>query len=36
MDWSSLVNQLMEILLPILATFLTGMFTYIGTSLKTA
>ena len=36
MDWSSLVNQLMEILLPILATFLTGMFTYIGTRLKTA
>lgn len=36
MDWSSLANQLMEILLPILATFLTGLFTYIGTRLKTA
>ena len=34
MDWSEVVNQLIQILLPILATFLTGLFTYIGTRLK--
>lgn len=36
MDWSEVVNQLIQILLPILATFLTGLFTYIGTRLKNA
>lgn len=36
MDWQTLLNQLLDILLPILATFLTGLFTYIGTKLKTA
>lgn len=36
MDWSEIVNQLIQILLPILATFLTGLFTYIGTRLKSA
>lgn len=36
MDWSEIVNQLIQILLPILATFLTGLFTYIGTRLKNA
>lgn len=34
MEWSEVVNQLIQILLPILATFLTGLFTYIGTRLK--
>lgn len=34
MDWATLGNQLLDILLPILATFLTGLFTYIGTRLK--
>lgn len=34
MDWTVLVNQLIDILLPILATFLTGLFTWIGTKLK--
>lgn len=34
MDWGALGNQLLDILLPILATFLTGLFTYIGTRLK--
>lgn len=36
MDWTILVNQLIDILLPILATFLTGLFTYLGTRLKAA
>lgn len=36
MDWSEIVNQLIQILLPILATFLTGLFTYISTRLKNA
>lgn len=36
MDWQIILNQLIDILLPILATFLTGLFTYIGTKLKTA
>lgn len=36
MDWTVLVNQLIDILLPILATFLTGLFTYLGTKLKAA
>ena len=36
MDWSEVVNQLIQILLPILATFLTGLFTYIGARLKSA
>lgn len=34
MDWSVIGNQLLDMLLPILATFLTGLFTYIGTRLK--
>ena len=34
MDWTVLVNQLIDILLPILATFLTGLFTYLGAKLK--
>lgn len=34
MDWTTLGNQLLDILLPVLATFLTGLFTYIGTRLK--
>ena len=36
MEWNDLLNQLIQILLPILATFLTGLFTYIGTRLKSA
>lgn len=36
MDWTAIGNQLIEILLPILATFLTGFFTYLGTKLKMA
>ena len=36
MEWNDLLNQLIQILLPILATFLTGLFTYIGTRLKNA
>lgn len=34
MDWTTITNQLVDLLLPILATFLTGLFTYIGTRLK--
>lgn len=34
MDWTAITNQLIDIVLPILATFLTGLFTYIGTRLK--
>lgn len=34
MDWTDIGNQLVDILLPLLATFLTGLFTYIGTRLK--
>ena len=34
MEWSEVVNQLIQILLPILATFLTGVFTYIANRLK--
>lgn len=34
MDWATFGNQLLDILLPVLATFLTGLFTYIGTRLK--
>ena len=34
MDWTEITNQLIDIVLPILATFLTGLFTYIGTRLK--
>lgn len=34
MDWAEIGNQVLDILLPILATFLTGLFTYIGTRLK--
>ena len=34
MEWNDLLNQLVDLLLPILATFLTGLFTYIGTRLK--
>lgn len=34
MDWTTIINQLVDLLLPILATFLTGLFTYIGTRLK--
>ena len=30
------INQFIQILLPVLATFLTGVFTYIGTKLKSA
>lgn len=36
MDWTTIGNQLVDILLPVLATFLTGLFTYIGTKLKSA
>lgn len=36
MDWTAIGNQLIDILLPVLATFLTGLFTYIGTKLKSA
>ena len=34
MDWTTIINQLVDLLLPMLATFLTGLFTYIGTRLK--
>lgn len=34
MNWAEIGNQVLDILLPILATFLTGLFTYIGTRLK--
>lgn len=34
MDWTEVLNQLIDILLPILATFLTGLFTYLGAKLK--
>lgn len=34
MDWTEILNQLINILLPVLATFITGVFTYIGTKIK--
>lgn len=34
MDWSVFQDQLLQMILPILATFLTGVFTYIGTRVK--
>lgn len=34
MEWTVLLDQIIDILLPILATFLTGFFTYLGTKLK--
>jgi len=34
MENNDFLNQLIQILLPILATFLTGVFTYIGNKLK--
>ena len=34
MENNEILNQFIQILLPILATFLTGLFTYIGTRLK--
>ena len=34
MENNELLNQFIQILLPILATFLTGLFTYIGNRLK--
>ena len=34
MEGNEILNQILQILLPILATFLTGLFTYIGTRLK--
>ena len=34
MEGNDFLNQLIQILLPILATFLTGLFTYIGNRLK--
>ena len=36
MENNEILNQFMQILLPVLATFLTGLFTYIGTKLKAA
>lgn len=36
MQWQDILNQFIQILLPILATFLTGVFTYIGAKLKSA
>ena len=36
MENNEILNQFIQILLPILATFLTGLFTYIGTKLKSA
>ena len=34
MDWTALLDQIIDMALPILATFLTGFFTYIGAKLK--
>lgn len=34
MENNEILNQIIQILLPILATFLTGLFTYIGNRLK--
>ena len=34
MGGNEILNQILQIVLPILATFLTGLFTYIGTRLK--
>ena len=34
MGGNDILNQILQIVLPILATFLTGLFTYIGTRLK--
>lgn len=34
MEWNEVLNQFIQILLPILATFLTGVFTYLGTRIK--
>lgn len=36
MENNEILNQFIQILLPILATALTGLFTYIGTALKKA
>ena len=36
MEWEVIVNQLIDLLLPTLATVLTGFLTYIGARLKTA
>lgn len=36
MENNEILNQFIQILLPILATFLTGVFTYIGNRLKKA
>ena len=36
MEQNEVLNQFIQILLPILATFLTGVFTYIGNRLKKA
>lgn len=34
MDWVSILNQLIDLLLPTFATILIGVFTYLGTKLK--
>jgi len=36
MDWTEILNQVIDILLPILATVVTGVFTWLGTKIKTA
>lgn len=36
MEWNDLLNQIIQILLPLLATFLTGVFTYLGARVKSA
>lgn len=35
MDWSTVLNQVVQILLPILATFFTGVCTYLAAKIKT-
>lgn len=36
MDWTNILNQFIDILLPVLATILTAVGTYVATRIKTA
>lgn len=36
MEGNEIINQFIQVLLPVLATFLTGVFTYIGNKIKRA
>ena len=36
MENNEILNQFIQILMPVLATFITGVFTYIGNKIKNA